>query len=357
MFDDSANKSFNAMFTTVDMGIKPKQEPAQILMTPPSEPLLTSFDSAPLVMKALPDPASLAPQEAAKLLTTVEQTMYKTYPHLVPVIEQMRSALRAASTPANSPAAQAHEAQLAALLSGTLQHPAATPSSPAMPSPLSQVGGFNNAFSFESFDSLTDSPAVTLLSSAATSPATSPAIASLADSSLSLFDDLTVAQLFGASPVPASTMAAAPMLPEVSPPVAFHSPFVLPNTPASTYTAITAASPALSSVGFSTPLLGLDGQPIKEKKKVGRKRKERSADPAVLLAELDHKRQKNTEAARRSRVRKMAELDTLNHSIESLTSERDDALKKCGDVEAELVNVKAMLAAAQAKLAEAGLKL
>ncbi|KAJ3191849.1 hypothetical protein HK101_007352, partial [Irineochytrium annulatum] len=65
----------------------------------------------------------------------------------------------------------------------------------------------------------------------------------------------------------------------------------------------------------------------KPKAKVGRKRKERPNDSAALLAELDLKRQRNTEAARRSRVRKLAEQEALMQRVKE-AEEREKAVEE-----------------------------
>jgi hypothetical protein len=96
-------------------------------------------------------------------------------------------------------------------------------------------------------------------------------------------------------------------------------------------------------------------EPAAGKKKVGRKRKERPADPEALLAELDLKRQRNTESARRSRVRRLEELEELKHSIAQAEKEKDDARKRLEEMQKELERAKAMLRDANRKLKGAGL--
>lgn len=66
---------------------------------------------------------------------------------------------------------------------------------------------------------------------------------------------------------------------------------------------------------------------------VGRKRKERPTDAAAILAELDMKRQKNTEAARRSRAKKMEKMAELEDQVKSLTAERDELKVKVSEME------------------------
>ncbi|KAI8826040.1 uncharacterized protein EV422DRAFT_563852 [Fimicolochytrium jonesii] len=57
----------------------------------------------------------------------------------------------------------------------------------------------------------------------------------------------------------------------------------------------------------------------------GRKRKERPTDAAAILAELDMKRQKNTEAARRSRQKRLERLSELETHVKEVEAERDQA--------------------------------
>ncbi|TPX56430.1 hypothetical protein SpCBS45565_g08421 [Spizellomyces sp. 'palustris'] len=66
---------------------------------------------------------------------------------------------------------------------------------------------------------------------------------------------------------------------------------------------------------------------------VGRKRKERSSDPTEIIAEMDMKRQKNTEAARRSRARKFERMAELEGQVKVLEQERDDLKAKVVDLE------------------------
>ncbi|KAJ3198986.1 hypothetical protein HDU67_003186, partial [Dinochytrium kinnereticum] len=101
--------------------------------------------------------------------------------------------------------------------------------------------------------------------------------------------------------------------------------------------------------------LPYDGAQAKPKAKVGRKRKIRSNDPAELLAELDQKRQRNTEAARRSRLRKMAEMEVMQNSLSELASFKASSEDKFNAMQAEMEEMKRKLAVANAKLAAAGL--
>ncbi|KAI8833542.1 hypothetical protein BC829DRAFT_78779 [Chytridium lagenaria] len=109
----------------------------------------------------------------------------------------------------------------------------------------------------------------------------------------------------------------------------------------------------------STPLVpGLNyGDPQPSKPKVGRKRKVRSMDPVELLAELDQKRQRNTEAARRSRIRKMAEQEVVQNTLSELMEFKASADERFKAMEKELSEMKSKLSIANAKLAGAGLPL
>ncbi|KAJ3330224.1 hypothetical protein HDU76_006177 [Blyttiomyces sp. JEL0837] len=129
------------------------------------------------------------------------------------------------------------------------------------------------------------------------------------------------------------------------------------STPAATTTSVTGAHPlsppmstligVLSTTGsdgvFNGILSSGAGLESQVKNKVGRKRKERSADPVKLLEEIDLKRMRNTESARRSRLRRMAEVQGLKESLESAKKERDDALKRAALLEEELRKVRAQL--------------
>lgn len=52
-------------------------------------------------------------------------------------------------------------------------------------------------------------------------------------------------------------------------------------------------------------------EPVKVKAKVGRKRKERTGESEEMIREADIRREKNTEAARRARVKRLAEMESL----------------------------------------------
>ncbi|KAJ3279329.1 hypothetical protein HK104_001553 [Borealophlyctis nickersoniae] len=91
---------------------------------------------------------------------------------------------------------------------------------------------------------------------------------------------------------------------------------------------------------------------------VGRKRKEPPPDAEALLAEINLKRQKNTEAARRSRARKMERLETLEKEVKQIAQERDDLAVKVAQLEAQRDQhhiLKAKMELLEAKLKEAGL--
>ncbi|KAI8800568.1 hypothetical protein BJ742DRAFT_69410 [Cladochytrium replicatum] len=85
----------------------------------------------------------------------------------------------------------------------------------------------------------------------------------------------------------------------------------------------------------------ITGLPIKVKKKVGRKKKIRPTDPEIIAAELARKRLKNTEAARRSRQKRMQKVDSLEERLKILEEERDSFEAKV----AELEEIKASLEA------------
>ncbi|KAJ3355956.1 hypothetical protein HDU83_002241 [Entophlyctis luteolus] len=92
--------------------------------------------------------------------------------------------------------------------------------------------------------------------------------------------------------------------------------------------------------------------PIKPKAKVGRKRKERPNDPIQLLEEIDLKRQRNTESARRSRIKRMAELDALHKNLALSQENEKKAQERIKLLEAELEKAKKLLALAGKKLKE-----
>ncbi|KNC98661.1 uncharacterized protein SPPG_06342 [Spizellomyces punctatus DAOM BR117] len=75
-------------------------------------------------------------------------------------------------------------------------------------------------------------------------------------------------------------------------------------------------------------------QPIKGR--VGRKRKPRPTDPLLIAAEQHAKRQKNTEAARRSRLRKMLKMETLEEELKAVTDERDELRERVRLLEQQL---------------------
>lgn len=73
------------------------------------------------------------------------------------------------------------------------------------------------------------------------------------------------------------------------------------------------------------------------KRRVGRRRKPRPTDPAVIAAEAEAKRQKNTEAARRSRLRKMMKMESMEDQLKKVTEERDALRERVKALEEELV--------------------
>ncbi|KAJ3114772.1 hypothetical protein HK100_001563 [Physocladia obscura] len=142
-------------------------------------------------------------------------------------------------------------------------------------------------------------------------------------------------------------------------------------------------TPFLGTVDFTSPMTTLDTSPLlasmadafavqwdatllsgspiiqennlleKPKAKVGRKRKERPNDPVELLREMDIKRQRNTESARRSRVKRMAELDELHSSLDESRENERKALERVNVLEHELEKAKKLLALAGERVFEA----
>ncbi|KAI8822100.1 uncharacterized protein EV422DRAFT_416968 [Fimicolochytrium jonesii] len=72
-----------------------------------------------------------------------------------------------------------------------------------------------------------------------------------------------------------------------------------------------------------TPVANPSSEPRTQYPPSGRKRKEYPLDAELLLAELDSKRQKNTEAARKSRQKKQDRLNELEVMVKQLSAERD----------------------------------
>ncbi|KAJ3241544.1 hypothetical protein HDU81_000083 [Chytriomyces hyalinus] len=108
---------------------------------------------------------------------------------------------------------------------------------------------------------------------------------------------------------------------------------------------VSAPAPASSDVVASPSVVE-----EKPKSKAGRKRKERPNDPEEIIKELDMKRQRNTESARRSRVKRMAELDELHRTLASAQEGEQKAVEKIKSLEAELEKAKRLLALAGERL-------
>ncbi|KAI9332875.1 hypothetical protein DFJ73DRAFT_963318 [Zopfochytrium polystomum] len=117
------------------------------------------------------------------------------------------------------------------------------------------------------------------------------------------------------------------------------------QTSASEYTAL-----SLSSSSSLSPWLSATATSARSK--VGRKRKERSSDPRVLLAELDEKRQKNTESARRSRIRRLAFVESLKQTISEANRDREEAEQRAQELEQSLAKMRTMIDEANRRLAE-----
>ncbi|KAJ3170090.1 hypothetical protein HDU87_008865 [Geranomyces variabilis] len=81
-----------------------------------------------------------------------------------------------------------------------------------------------------------------------------------------------------------------------------------------------------------------------------RKRKERPVDADALFAELDMKRQKNTEAARRSRQKKQERMAELEAQVRQLESERDSLKAEKEEGAVREMNYLAIISAMQQKL-------
>ncbi|KAJ3280553.1 hypothetical protein HK104_000587 [Borealophlyctis nickersoniae] len=90
---------------------------------------------------------------------------------------------------------------------------------------------------------------------------------------------------------------------------------------------------AAAAIQPRTPPAPASQQPAPSR--VGRKRKPRPTDPAVILAELTAKRAKNTEAARRSRLRKVIKMETMEAQIRELEDERDGLYRRVDLLEHE----------------------
>ncbi|KAJ3041518.1 hypothetical protein HDV00_009314 [Rhizophlyctis rosea] len=130
----------------------------------------------------------------------------------------------------------------------------------------------------------------------------------------------------------------------VSAPLFFPAPVTSPAIPTSTLLPAVASINGLNPQAIASiqarqnnnpPLVKSSIQVPLPPYSVGRKRKDPPMDAATILAEMEMKRQKNTEAARRSRARKMERLDTLEVQCKELIKERDDWKKKVEQMERE----------------------
>ncbi|KAI9105585.1 hypothetical protein DFS34DRAFT_599999 [Phlyctochytrium arcticum] len=117
----------------------------------------------------------------------------------------------------------------------------------------------------------------------------------------------------------------------------------LPSPPPTT--SLSSPSPSLTSLASPQTPSPSQTQQItspqqqvtpKPKSKVGRKRKPRPSDPLLLAAEQHAKRQKNTEAARRSRLRKMLKMDALEEELRAVMEERDALRERVAELEEQL---------------------
>ncbi|KAI9341761.1 hypothetical protein DFJ73DRAFT_534514 [Zopfochytrium polystomum] len=280
-----------------------KRAPTQSLLpTPPQEPL-RNFPLDPKV--------ALTPDVAAQLLAAVERQMHAQVPHLVPAVERLRSQLRGSAAAVTTATATSSSSILSTPLMTPLMAPP-TPATRAIRLPSRTVSA---------------SPALSALSSF------SPALSSRAS-----FSPEAAALLHSFGPGPSNDDGFSALLAEVAGPLTD-----------STETRADSAEP-------STPLIrGPDGE-LRPKMKVGRKRKDRSDAPAEVQAMLDRKRERNTEAARRSRLRRLAEQEQLQKDAAAATALRDVALAKVKALEEELERAKTMLLVANAQLVTAGIE-
>ncbi|KAJ1551319.1 hypothetical protein HK405_014747 [Cladochytrium tenue] len=241
---------------------------------------------------------SIPPALAAQLLAAVEQKLHSELPHLVPTVERLRAKLREASASA-----------------GTVNTPAMSP-----PTVLS--------------DRAVSLPPKRLSSSASSSA--SPSAPPFMDS--------------------ASASPEIKALDEVG--QSYNVPMP-PGTDMSAFLSQLAAAydvPPGAEIAFPVQLVrGANGQ-LRPKLKVGRKRKERPDDPEVIQREMDRKRERNTEAARRSRQRRLAELDLLKQEAIDAQAERDLAMARAKELEEELEKARMLLLVANAQLATAGIQ-
>ncbi|KAJ3038719.1 hypothetical protein HDV00_000379 [Rhizophlyctis rosea] len=123
---------------------------------------------------------------------------------------------------------------------------------------------------------------------------------------------------------PATTIVEPTVVPETPSNLSQLAALGLMPVPAATTTAQpTTISPHLTSV--ASPILSSDDAP--RPNRPGRKRKPRPTDPEVIMQEVVAKRAKNTEAARRSRMRKVMRMEALEDRIREL-EEENEALRR-----------------------------
>ncbi|KAJ3103968.1 Golgi apparatus membrane protein tvp18 [Phlyctochytrium planicorne] len=220
------------------------------------------------------------------------------------------------------------------------------PVTPPMESPLAAFGSPNSATA--QLNSMMSSNQTLKLT-----PAEAANLLSVAEQNISLmFPHLVPAVERLRASLRASGGAATPVAAPPTPASVLASP--LANNVLSSMTVPWEASPSLSPL-MDAPLMDPSLPHPKPKAKVGRKRKVRSMDPVELMAELDQKRQRNTEAARRSRLRKMAEMEAMQNSLSELSQTKGAMEDRMKSMEDELSSVRAMLEKANAKLQAAGL--
>lgn len=98
-------------------------------------------------------------------------------------------------------------------------------------------------------------------------------------------------------------------------------------------TAIRPTATNAPAASLPSPDMEMEDPP---KRRVGRKRKPRPTDPAIIAAEALAKRQKNTEAARRSRLRKMMKMESMEEELKKVVAERDALKEKVKALEEKL---------------------